>query len=186
MKHIKLVSYIILIAFVLLPSMSEAQTKNNTDEAIKVAIMALKKVQLKAEQAPQNSGQAEKEVDLSKESRSNAETETLILDDNNIYDAVEEMPQFPGGPSALFEYISKDKCYPKEAEEKGIQGRVLVAFVIEPDGSTSNVKVSKSVDPLLDKEAVRVVESMPRWIPGKQNGKVVRVRYIVPVTFRLQ
>lgn len=168
MKHIKLVSCIMLIAFALLPSMTEAQSNNNTDEAIKVAIMALNKLQL---QAP---------------SHSNAKTETQKLADNKIYDVVEEMPQFPGGPSAMFEYLSKSIHYPREAEVKGIQGRVIVNFVVEPDGSISNVKVSKSVDPLLNKEAVRVVESMPHWIPGKQNGNAVRVKYIAPVTFKLQ
>lgn len=86
----------------------------------------------------------------------------------------------------MFEYLSKSIRYPEEAEVKGIQGRVIVTFVVEPDGSISNVKVSKSVNPLLNKEAVRVVESMPHWIPGKQNGNVVRVKYTAPVTFKLQ
>lgn len=108
------------------------------------------------------------------------------VDQNKIYDVVEEMPQFPGGPSALFEFISRNVQYPVVAEENGVQGRVLCSYVVEPDGSISDIKVVKSVDPSLDKEAVRVVSSMPRWIPGKQNGILVRVKYTVPVTFRLQ
>ena len=103
-----------------------------------------------------------------------------------FFDVVEEMPQFPGGPSALFEYLSKNIKYPVVAEENGVQGRVIVTFVVERDGSITDVKVVKSVDPSLDKEAQRVVKSMPHWIPGKQNGSAVRVKYTVPVTFRLQ
>ena len=105
---------------------------------------------------------------------------------SKVYDAVDEMPQFPGGPSALFEYLSRAVRYPVEAEANGIQGRVLCSFVVEPNGSISNVKVIKSVDPSLDKEAIRVISSMPKWIPGKYNGTPVRVNYSAPVTFRLQ
>ena len=106
-------------------------------------------------------------------------------DNSKVYDVVEEMPQFPGGPSALFEYLSKNIRYPVEAEKKGVQGRVIVTFVVERDGSIIDVKVVKSVDPSLDMEAKRVVSSMPHWIPGKQNGSAVRVKYTVPVTFKL-
>jgi len=107
-------------------------------------------------------------------------------EETKVFDVVEQMPQFPGGPNALFEYLSKNIKYPVVAEENGIQGRVIVTFVVERDGSITDVKVAKSVDPSLDKEAMRVVKSMPNWIPGKQNGSAVRVKYTVPVTFRLQ
>ena len=107
-------------------------------------------------------------------------------EETKVFDVVEQMPSFPGGPSALFEYLSKNIKYPAVAEENGVQGRVIVTFVVERDGSITDVKVVKSVDPSLDKEAQRVVKSMPRWIPGKQNGQAVRVKYTVPVTFRLQ
>lgn len=103
-----------------------------------------------------------------------------------VFDVVEVMPQFPGGPQALFEYLSKNIKYPVVAEENGVQGRVIVTFVVERDGSITDVQVVKSVDPSLDREAMRVVKSMPNWIPGKQNGAAVRVKYTVPVTFRLQ
>lgn len=107
-------------------------------------------------------------------------------DNSKVYDVVEEMPQFPGGPSALFEYLAQNINYPVVAEENGVQGRVLVTMVIERNGSVSDVKVVKSVDPSLDAEAQRVVRSMPHWIPGRQNGSPVRVKYTVPVTFKLQ
>ena len=108
------------------------------------------------------------------------------VEEQKVFDVVEQMPQFPGGNAALFEYLSKHIKYPVVAEEKRIQGRVIVTFVVERDGSVTDVRVAKSVHAFLDKEAVRVVSGMPRWIPGKQNGSAVRVKYTVPVTFRLQ
>ena len=107
-------------------------------------------------------------------------------EETKVFDVVEQMPSFPGGQAALLEYLSKNIKYPVVAEENGIQGRVIVTFVVERDGSITDVRVVKSVDPSLDKEAQRVVRSMPHWIPGKQNGSAVRVKYTVPVTFRLQ
>jgi protein TonB len=115
-----------------------------------------------------------------------AQPEPPKEEEAKVFDVVEQMPSFPGGPSALFEYLSKNIKYPVVAEENGIQGRVIVTFVVEKDGSITDVRVVKSVDPSLDKEAQRVVKSMPKWIPGKQNGAPVRVKYTVPVTFRLQ
>ena len=103
-----------------------------------------------------------------------------------VFDVVEQMPSFPGGDAALMSFLNKNIKYPVIAEENGIQGRVVATFVVERDGSITDVKVIKSVDPSLDKEAVRVLKSMPKWIPGKQNGQAVRVKYTVPVTFRLQ
>ena len=103
-----------------------------------------------------------------------------------LFDVVEEMPSFPGGDRKLMEYLSENIRYPEELADACIQGRVIVSFIVEKDGSISNVKVAKSLDPLLDKEVVRVVSGMPKWIPGRQNGVAVRVRYIIPVTFRLQ
>ena len=102
------------------------------------------------------------------------------------FDVVEQMPQFPGGPAALMEFLSKNVKYPQEAYKNGIQGRVIVTFVVNKDGSISDAKVVKSVDPQLDEEALRVVHSMPNWIPGRQNGEPVNVKYTVPITFKLQ
>lgn len=102
-----------------------------------------------------------------------------------VFDVVEVMPQFPGGQIAMLKYIMENIKYPEQAMKEGIQGRVAVRFIVEKDGSISDVKPILSVHPLLNKEAVRVVESMPKWTPGKQNGKPVRVRFNVPVMFKL-
>ncbi len=107
-------------------------------------------------------------------------------EETKVFEVVEQMPQFPGGDAALMQYLSSHIKYPVVAEENGIQGRVVCTFVVERNGSISDVRVVKSVDPSLDKEAVRVIKGMPNWIPGKQNGSAVRVKYTVPVTFRLQ
>ncbi|MBR5653410.1 MAG: energy transducer TonB [Prevotella sp.] len=107
-------------------------------------------------------------------------------EDNKVFDVVEQQPAFPGGQGALLSWLSSNIHYPAVAEENGIQGRVVVSFVVEKDGSISNVQVVRGVDPSLDKEAARVVKSMPKWTPGKQNGQAVRVKYNVPVTFKLQ
>lgn len=103
-----------------------------------------------------------------------------------VFDVVEVMPSFPGGQGALIQYLNSHVKYPVVAQENGIQGRVTISFVVERDGSITDVKVARSVDPSLDKEAARVVSSMPRWTPGKQNGSAVRVKFNVPVVFKLQ
>ena len=103
-----------------------------------------------------------------------------------VFDVVEEMPSFPGGSAALMSYLNGNTKYPVVAQENGVQGKVIISFVVERDGSISDVRVARSVDPSLDREAQRVVKSMPRWTPGKQNGQTVRVKYTVPVVFRLQ
>ena len=105
---------------------------------------------------------------------------------NKVFDVVEQQPQFPGGMGALNQWLGSNIKYPAMAAENGIEGRVIVQFVVERDGSITDVKVVRGVDPSLDKEASRVVRAMPRWIPGKQNGSAVRVKYNVPVAFRLQ
>lgn len=106
--------------------------------------------------------------------------------ENKVFDVVEQMPSFPGGQGALMQYLANNIKYPVVAQENGVQGRVVVSFVVERDGSITDVQVVRSVDPSLDREAQRVVKSMPKWIPGKQNGQAVRVKYNVPVSFRLQ
>ena len=102
----------------------------------------------------------------------------------DVFDVVEEMPQYPGGAQALLEFLNQNVQYPEEAEKAGIQGRVIATFVVEKDGSVSNARVVKSVDPLFDAEALRVINAMPKWKPGKQNGELVRVKYTVPLSFR--
>ncbi|MDR1880559.1 MAG: TonB family protein [Tannerellaceae bacterium] len=103
-----------------------------------------------------------------------------------VYAVVETMPQFPGGTDALMKFVNTNLRYPKEAQEKGIQGRVILTFVINDDGRISDIEVTRGVDPLLDAEAVRLIESMPKWTPGKQRGKDVCVKYNLPIMFRLQ
>ena len=104
---------------------------------------------------------------------------------NMVYDVVEVMPQFPGGQIAMLKYSMENIKYPEQAMKEGIQGRVAVRFIVEKDGRVSNVRLLRSVQPSLDKEAIRVVKSMPKWTPGKHNGKPVRVRFNVPVMFKL-
>ena len=104
----------------------------------------------------------------------------------NVYDCVEQMPSFPGGSQKLKEFIEENLRYPKELEETCVQGRVIVRFIVERNGKLSNVKVVKSVHPALDKEALRIVKLMPRWIPGRQNGITVRVKCYIPIIFRLK
>ena len=101
------------------------------------------------------------------------------------YDVVEQMPSFPGGVSALMSYLSSETEYPYEALNNKIQGRIIVTFVIERDGSICDAKVVRSVHPLLDEEALRVINKMPKWIPGMQRGGAVRVKYTLPITFTL-
>ena len=107
-------------------------------------------------------------------------------EEQTIFEVVENMPDFPGGQAALMQYLAKNIKYPTIAQENGTQGRVIVQFVVNKDGSIVDAKVVRSVDPYLDKEALRVINTMPKWKPGKQRGKPVRVKYTVPVTFRLQ
>ena len=108
------------------------------------------------------------------------------VEDNKIFEVVEQNPTFPGGTAALMSWLSQNIKYPVIAAENGVKGRVIVQFVVEKDGSITDVVVVKSVDPSLDKEATRVIKNMPHWIPGRQNGSPVRVRFTVPVTFTLQ
>lgn len=107
------------------------------------------------------------------------------VNSNRVYDVVEQMPSFPGGISGLRTYLNQNIRYPAEAQDNCVQGRVVVSFVVGKDGHISDVTVLRSVDPSLDKEAVRVIRNMPRWTPGKQGGEPVKVRYNVPVSFRL-
>ncbi len=103
-----------------------------------------------------------------------------------IFVVVEEQPEFPGGNAAMMKFLSDNIKYPVIAQENGIQGRVITNFVVERDGSITDVQVVRGVDPSLDKEAVRVIQSMPKWKAGRQRGSAVRVRFTLPVVFRLQ
>lgn len=111
--------------------------------------------------------------------------EAVVPDgDDKVYDIVEQQPEFPGGPSAMAKWLGDNIKYPAEAAKNNIQGRVIVQFVVGSDGTVGGAKIIRGVDPLLDQEALRVINAMPKWTPGKQDGKVVAVKYTIPVTFR--
>lgn len=114
------------------------------------------------------------------------EIENEPLSQPDVFDKVDEMPHFPDGMAGLMQYLSTNVRYPKDAKESGTQGSVIVSFIVEKDGSISNAKVTKPTYSSLDEEALRVVSAMPKWVPGKQNGEAVRVKYAVPVSFRLK
>ena len=112
---------------------------------------------------------------------------TVVAQKNQqVFDVVEQMPEYPGGIQALLDYLMESVKYPEDAEKQKIEGRVIAIFVVETDGSISNVEVVKPVFPSLDAEAVRVLSGMPKWTPGKQSGKAVRVKYTVPINFQLK
>ena len=143
------------------------------------------------EQVTKETSMSSDDVDSSEKSISdtksqvNNEINTSKAEDMYVYSNVDQMPSFPGGQGAMMQWISGNTRYPAIAAENGVQGRVVVRFVVEKDGSISDVHVTSPVDPSLDREALRVIKAMPRWIPGKRNGSAVRVKLTVPVTFKL-
>lgn len=106
--------------------------------------------------------------------------------DGDVFLSVEENPEFPGGPAKLLEYIQKNLEYPEAARENEIQGRVFVGFIVEEDGSVSNVKILRGIGYGCDEEAIRLVNSLPKFKPGKQRGKPIRVHYTLPIVFKLK
>lgn len=134
----------------------------------------------------------ENDADFDSETYEDEITETYIVEEvqeevveEEIFTVVEKEPEFPGGEDALYEYIGKNIVYPRQAREAGIEGVVVVEFVVEPSGKLSNVVAKRKVAPSLDEEAVRVVKTLPAWSPGKQRGKAVRVYYRLPINFQL-
>lgn len=114
----------------------------------------------------------------------NAQKTVVSQNNQKVYEHSEVMPEYPGGMSAMVEFLSKNAKYPKDAAKQKVEGRVLVWFVVETDGSLTDVKVAKKVFPSLDAEAVRVVKTMPKWTPGKHNDQPVRVRFALPIVFK--
>ena len=110
----------------------------------------------------------------------------IVASEDEVFQVVEQAPEYPGGMAALMKWIGKEIKYPSIAQEMNIEGRVIVQFVIGRDGSVRDVQVLRTVDPTLDKEAVRVVKAMRKWIPGRQRGEPVSVRFTLPITFKLQ
>ena len=116
----------------------------------------------------------------------NAQKTVISQSNQSVYDQVEQMPEFPGGMPAMIEFLQTNLKYPKDAIKQQVGGRVMVMFVVETDGTLSNVRVAKKVFPSLDSEAVRVVKTMPKWKPGKEKGRPVRVNFTLPVVFSLK
>ena len=115
-----------------------------------------------------------------------AQTHKDTTTDDKVYDVCEQMPIYEGGDAALLKYLRENLKLPEEDKERGMQGRLVVGFVVEKDGSLTNVKVLRAVDIALDAEVLRVVKGMPKWIPGRHNGQRVRVRYLLPIHICLQ
>jgi periplasmic protein TonB len=130
--------------------------------------------------------EADEETMIDVEPVISTETEEEEEEESKVFFIVEDMPEFPGGDMALRQYIANTIKYPVIAQENGIQGKVYVTFVVDQDGGVSDARIARGVDPSLDKEALRVVNSLPKWKPGKQRGKPVRVSYTVPINFVLQ
>ena len=115
----------------------------------------------------------------------NAQKTVVSQTNQKVYDEVEQMPEYPGGMPAMIEFLQTNIKYPEDAVKQKVEGRVMVQFVVETDGSISDVHVAKQVFPSLDVEAIRVVQAMPNWVPGSEKGKVVRVKYNLPIVFRM-
>ena len=115
----------------------------------------------------------------------NAQKTVVSQTDQKVFDTVEQMPEYPGGMQAMIEFLQTNMKYPEDAAKQKVEGRVMVQFVVETDGSVSDVHVAKQVFPSLDAEAIRVVQAMPKWTPGKEKGNVVRVKYNLPIVFRM-
>ena len=165
-------------------SLSEAESSPEASEQLDIVENEIVDVTFIPVEVANEREEAEKarlQAELAAELQKEAEAE----DPNKIYDNAEVMPEYPGGQVALMRYIAQNVKYPKSAQENGTQGKVVVQFVVDTDGSIINAYVLTSVDPDLDTEALRVIKSMPRWTPGKQKGKNVRVKYAVSVKFRL-
>lgn len=129
---------------------------------------------------------ADKEPTIGQMPKKGKTNNTIQSEENRIYDIVEQMPMYPGGINALIEFLSTNIKYPLYSEENGVEGRILINFVVEKDGSISSIKTVSGNDYYLEIEAERVVKIMPNWIPGRTNKGAVRVKYTLPVTFRLQ
>jgi protein TonB len=124
------------------------------------------------------------EPDQQTKTKSSSDKSSQIQE--KVYEKVEQMPEFPDGESGLHNYISKSVKYPPEAVKKGIKGKVFVSFVVAKDGLVTDAKIARGADPMLDAEALRIVNAMPKWIPGKDKGKIVAVQYTIPINFVLQ
>ena len=174
----KIYNYILIACFVLSATTCNAQQQKSDEENKRDSIRSLRHLNASQGNAFHSDYKVLKASDISVEKR--------IYGPDEVRDVTEKRPSFPGGMGALMQYLKGNVDYPIEALKENIGGRVVVAFIVEKDGSLSDVRIAKSVHPLLDAEAIRVVSSMPKWNPGLENGNPVRVKYTIPVTFRLE
>lgn len=193
----KYLLFLPLAALLLIISNIEAvarTTKNFTREVIQTVEKSTEQVTKAVGQIPEQATVEEvtipkeipADIDITDKDPSAIMQKVNTGDDDDIFDVVEEMPVFPGGQTGLMEFIAKNLRYPVKAQKEGIQGRVIARFIVEKDGSVSNLAVARrSASSELDAEAIRVLSTMPKWTPGKQRGKEVRVKYTVPIAFRL-
>ena len=199
-KEIRRTKYLLflpLAALLLIISNIEAvarTTKNFAREVIQTVEKSTEQVTKATGQIPEQATVEEvtipkeipADIDITDKDPSAIMQKVNTEDDDDIFDVVEEMPVFPGGQTGLMEFIAKNLRYPVKAQKEGIQGRVIARFIVEKDGSVSNLAVARrSASSELDAEAIRVLSTMPKWTPGKQRGKEVRVKYTVPIAFRL-
>ena len=209
-----LVGYVVVLAFMFVAfEWTQGDVKIDTSQAVadvvfEEEIIPITETPEQAAPPPPEAPKVAELLEIVDDKADIEETTTIINEDNQarvevkyvpvqvveeepeeqtIFEVVEQMPEFPnGGMAGLMQYLSKNIKYPTIAQENGTQGRVTVQFVVNKDGSIVDAKVLRGVDPYLDKEAVRVIMGMPKWKPGMQRGKPVRVKYTVPVMFRLQ
>ena len=208
-----LVGYVVVLAFMFVAfEWTQRDVKIDTSQAVADVVFEEEIIPFTEtpEQAAPPPPEAPKEAELLEivDDKADIEETTTIINDDihdrvegiyvtvevfeeepavqTIFVGVENMPDFPGGQAALMQYLAKNIKYPTFAQENGTQGRVIVQFVVNRDGSIVDAKVVRSVDPYLDKEALRVINTMPKWKPGMQRGKPVRVKFTVPVMYRLQ
>lgn len=166
-------------------SLSEAESSSEASEQLDIVENEISEVPYIAPVEETNEREEAERARLQAELAAELQKEAEAEDPNKIYDKVEVMPEYPGGAAAFMRYLAQNVKYPTVAQENGTQGIVVVQFVVDADGSVTNAHVITSVDPYLDEEALRVIKSMPRWTPGKLNGKPVRVKYTTPIKFRL-
>ena len=158
---------------------ADVAVANPTAEEAKAAAEAKKAEEAKAAEL------AKSEAELKAEAKASDAIAPADTAKNVVYDVTETMPQFPGGQEVLLKYLAANIKYPASAVKAKKQGRVIVTFIIQKDGSVAKARIAKSVDPELDAEALRIVKAMPNWTPGTQDGKPVNVKYAIPVVFSL-
>ena len=203
-----LVGYVVVLAFMFVAfEWTQRDVKIDTSQAVADLVFEEEIIPITEAPPPPEAPKVAELLEIVDDKAEIDETTTIINEDNaapvevkyvpvqvveeepeeqTIFEVVENMPDFPGGQAALMQYLAKNIKYPTIAQENGTQGRVIVQFVVNRDGSIVDAKVVRSVDPYLDKEALRVINTMPKWKPGMQRGKPVRVKFTVPVMFRLQ